>query len=77
MLKPFVLGHACAETVASELVETLEEFSLPLKCLLSLFRPIVNKAIKININYKLMLKFSRQLIDTACQLHVVQILSGK
>ena len=54
-LKAAVLGHAYAESVANELCETLQKFSLPLKYLLSLPSdgPNVNKAIKTNINSKL------------------------
>ena len=73
-LKALVFGHAYAETVADELWKTLQEFSLPLKCLLSLSSdgPNVTKAIKTNINKKLMTKCSRQLVNTgSCQLHVV------
>ena len=73
-LKALVFGHACAETVADELWRTNEEFSLLLKCLLSLSSdgPNVNKAIKTNISKKLVTKCSRQLVNTgSCQLHVV------
>ena len=70
-LKALVFGHAYAETVADELWKTLQELSLSLKCLLSLFsdEPNVNKAMKTNINKKLMTKCSRQLVNT--ELHVV------
>ena len=47
---------------------------MPLKCLLSLSSdgPNVNKAMKTNINKKLMTKCSRHLVNTgSCQLHVV------
>ena len=73
-LKALVFGHAYAETVGDELWKTLWEFSLPLKCLLSLSSDglNVNKAIKTNINKKLMTKCSRHLVNTgSCQLHVV------
>ena len=44
-LKGAVFGHAYAESVANELCETLQKFSLPLKYLLSLSsdEPNVNK----------------------------------
>ena len=50
-LKAAVFGHAYVESVANELCETLQKFSLPLKYLLSLSSdgPNVNKAIKTNI----------------------------
>ena len=53
-LKALVFGHEYAETVADELWKTLQEFSLPLKYLLSLSLGglNVNKAIKTNINKK-------------------------
>ena len=53
-LKAAVFGHAYAESVANELCETLQKFSLPFKYLLSLSSdgPYVNKAIKTNINRK-------------------------
>ena len=54
-LKAAVFGHAYAESVANELCETLQKFSLPLKYLLLLSSdgPNVNKVIKTNINSKL------------------------
>ena len=54
-LKAAVFGHAYAESVANELYETLQKFSLPLKYLLLLSSDglNVNKAIKTNINSKL------------------------
>ena len=73
-LKAAVFGHAYAESVANELCETLQKFSLPLKYLLSLSSdgPNVNKAIKTNINSKLKANYQRELVDTGpCQLHVV------
>ena len=73
-LKAAVFGHAYAESVANELCETLQKFSLPLKYLLSLSsdRPNVNQAIKTNINSKLKANYQRELVDTGpCQLHVV------
>ena len=73
-LKVAVFGHAYAESVANELCETLQKFSLLLKYLLSLSsdRPNVNQAIKTNINSKLKAKYQRELVDTGpCQLHVV------
>ena len=73
-LKALVFGHACDETVADELWKTLQEFSLPLKGLLSHSSdgPNINKAIKTNKNKKLITKCSRQLVNTwSCQLHVV------
>ena len=73
-LKVEVFGHAYAESVANELCETLQKFSLPLKYLLSLSSdgPNVNKAIKTNINSKLKANYERELVDTGpCQLHVV------
>ena len=73
-LKAAVFGHAYAESVANELCETLQKFSLPLKYLLSLSsdRPNVNQAIKTNINSKLKANYQRKLVDTGpCQLHVV------
>ena len=73
-LKAAVFGHAYAESVANELCETLQKFSLPLKYLLSLSSdgPNVNKAIKTNINSKLKANYQRELVDTRpCQLHVV------
>ena len=73
-LKAAVFGHAFADTVANELCNTLEKFSLPLKYLLSLSSdgPNVNKAIKTNINRQLMTNHQRELVDTgSCQLHVV------
>ena len=69
-----VFGHSYAETVADELWKTLQEFNLPLQCLLSLSSDgsNVNRAIETNINKKLMTKYSRQLVNTvSCQLHVV------
>ena len=55
-LKAVVFCHAFVDTVASELCNTLEKFSLPFKYLLSLSSdgPSVNKAIKTNINRQLM-----------------------
>ena len=73
-LKAAVFGHAYAESVANELCETLQKFSLPLKYLLSLPSdgPNVNKAIKTNINRRLQVNYQRELVDTGpCQLHVV------
>ena len=73
-LKVAVFGHAYAESVANELCETLQKFSLPLKYLLSLSSDglNVNKAIKTNINSKLKANYQRELVDTGpCQLHVV------
>ena len=73
-LKAAVFGHAYAESVANELCETLQKFSLPLKYLLSLSSdgPNVNKAIKTIINSKLKANYQRELVDTGpCQLHVV------
>ena len=73
-LKAAVFGHAYAESVANELCETLQKFSLPLKYLLSLSsdRPNVNQAIKTNINSKLKTNYQRELVDTGpCQPHVV------
>ena len=51
-LKAAVFGHAYAESVANELCETLQKFSLSLKYLLSLASdgPNVNKAIKTIIS---------------------------
>ena len=72
--KHWFFCHAHAENVVDELWKTHQEFSLPLKCLLSLSSdgPNINKAIKSNINKKLMKKCSRQLLNTgSCQLHVV------
>ena len=73
-LKAAVFGHAYAESVANELCEMLQKFSLPLKYLLSLSSdgPNVNKAIKTIINSKLKANYQRELVDTGpCQLHVV------
>ena len=73
-LKAAVFGHAYAESVANELSETLQKFSLPLKYLLLLSSNgrNVNKAIKTNINSKLKANYQRELVDTGpCQLHVV------
>ena len=73
-LKAAVFDHAYAESVANELFETLQKFSLPLKYLLSLSSdgPNVNKAIKTIINSKLKVNYQRELVDTgSCQLHVV------
>ena len=73
-LKVAVFGHAYAESVANELCETLQKFSLPLEYLLLLSSdgPNVNKAIKTNINSKLKANYQRELVDTGpCQLHVV------
>ena len=73
-LKAAVFGHAYAESVANELCETLQKFSLPLKYLLSLSSdgPNVNKAIKTNINRRLQVNYQRELVDTGpCQPHVV------
>ena len=73
-LKAAVFGHAYAASVANELCETLQQFSLPLKYLLSLSSdgPNVNKAIKTIINSKLKANYQRELGDTGpCQLHVV------
>ena len=73
-LKAAVFGHAYAESVANELCETLQKFSLPLKYLLSLSSdgPNVNKAIKTNINRRLQVNYQRELVNTGpCQLHVV------
>ena len=63
-LKVAVFGHAYAESVANELCETLQKFSLPLKYLLSLSSdgPNVNKAIKTNINSKLKANYQRELL---------------
>ena len=79
-LKAAVFGHASAESVANELCETLQKFSLPLKCLLSLSSdgPNVNKAIKTIINSKLKANYQRELVDTGlCQLHVIHNSFGK
>ena len=73
-LKAAVFGHAYAESVAHELFETLQKFSLPLKYLLSLSSdvPSVNKAIKTIINSKRKVNYQREMADTRpCQLHVV------
>ena len=73
-LKAAVFGYAYAESVANELCETLQKFSLPLKYLFSLSSdgPNVNKAIKTIINSKLKANYQRELVDTGpCQLHVV------
>ena len=73
-LKAAVFGHAYAESVANEVCETLQKFSLPFKYPLSLSSdgPNVNKAIKTNINRKLQANYQRELVDTGpCQLHVV------
>ena len=73
-LKAVGFGHAYAESVANELCETLQKFSLPLKYLLSLSSdgPNVNKAIKTIINSKLKANYQRELVNTRpCQLHVV------
>ena len=62
------------QSVANELCETLQKFSLPLKYLLSLSSdgPNVNKAIKTIINSKCKANYQRELVDTGpCQLHVV------
>ena len=72
--KAAVFGHAYAESVTNELCETLQQFSLPLKYLLSLSSdgPNVNKAIKTIINSKLKANYQGELGDTGpCQLHVV------
>ena len=72
--KAAVFGHAYAESVANELCETLQKFSLSLKCLLSLSSdgPNVNKAINTIINSKLKANYQRELVDTEpCQLHVI------
>ena len=65
-LKAAAFGHAYAESVANELCETLQKFSLPLKYLLSLSSdgPNVNKAIKTNINRRLQVNYQRELVDT-------------
>ena len=63
-----------AESVANELCETLQKFSLPLKYLLSLSSdgPNVNKAINTNINRRCQVNYQSELVDTGpCQLHVV------
>ena len=73
-LKVAVFGHAYAESVANELCETLQKFSLPLKYLLPLSsdEPNVKKAIETNVNSKLKANYQRELVDTGpCQLHVV------
>ena len=73
-LKTAVFGHAYAESVANELCETLQKFSLPLKYLLLLSSdgPNVNKAIKTNINSKLKANYQRELVYTGpCQLRVI------
>ena len=73
-LKAAVFGDAYAESVANELCETLQKFSLPLKYLLSLSSdgPNVNKAIMTIINSKRKANYQRGLADTGpCQLHVV------
>ena len=70
-LKAAVFDHAY---VANELRETLQQFSLLLKYLLSLSSdgPNVNKVIKTIINSKLKANYQRELGDTGpCQLHVV------
>ena len=72
-LKGAVFGHAYAESVANELCETLQKFSLPLKYLLPLSSdgPNINKVIK-TINSKLKANYQRELFDTGpCQLHMV------
>ena len=65
-LKAAVFGHAYAESVANELCETLQKFSLPWKYLLSLSSdgPNVNKAIKTIINSKLKANYQRELVVT-------------
>ena len=73
-LKVAVFGHVYAESLANELCETFQKFSLPLKYLLLLSSdgPNVNKAIKANINSKLKANYQRELVDTGpCQLQVV------
>ena len=68
-LKVAVFGHAYAESIANELCETLQKFSLLLKYLLSLSS---DGPIKTNINSKLKANYQRELVDTGpCQLHVV------
>ena len=62
------------QSVANEVCETLQKFSLPFKYLLSLSSdgPNVNKAIKTNTNWKLQANYQSELVDTGpCQLHVV------
>ena len=70
-LKAAVFGHAYAVSVANEICETLQKFSLPLKYLLSLSSdgPNVNKAIKTIINSKFKANYQRD--RGPCQLHVV------
>ena len=79
-LKAAVFGHAYAESVANELCETLQKFSLPLKYLLSLSSdgPNINKAIKTNINRRLQVNYQRELVDTgpsaSCLVSLSQLL---
>ena len=73
-LKAAVFSHAYAGSVANELCEMLQKFSLPLKYQLSLSSDgsNVNKAIETIINSKLKANYQRELVDTGlCQLHVV------
>ena len=60
-LKAAGFGHAYAESIANELCETLQKFSLPLKYLFSLSSdgPNVNKTIKTIINSKLKANYQR------------------
>ena len=79
-LKAAVFGHAYAASVANELSETLQKFSLPLKYLLSLSSdgPNVNKAIKTIINSKLKANYQRELVDAGPVNYMLYtIVSGK
>ena len=69
-----VFGHAYAETVAGDLWKTVQELSLPVKCLLAFSSdgPNVNKTFKASMKRKLVAKCNRKYVDTGpCQLHVV------
>ena len=75
-LKALVFGHSFAETIPDELWKTLQEFSFPMKCLLSVSSdgPNANKPIKTNISKKLMTKCSRQLVNRGssnCMLYII------
>ena len=78
-LKAAVFGHAYAESVANELCDTLQKFSLSLKYLLSLSYdgPNVNKTIKININSKLSKLSESWLIQDLVNYIWYTIVSGK